>query len=109
MVLLRAIIPQWVRVIDHQCPGRPHHIGLSYWHVARKEPGNISHLVADGMARVIESCLYDGVVLGVEVPLYHFAGGDVRAGGAVGQRAVLVGDFDDVDFDAAGAGGCGGT
>lgn len=111
MLALAAIIPKRHRILDHHRERWHLRIRCLHRHVAREEGRHIGHHVADGRARAAESGLHDGVVLGVEMPLYHVANGNVDAWRRVDQGAILVGDFDDVHGDSVGCGrsvGCAG-
>ena len=84
MLALRTVVPKRLLRTDHHGHDGQHHVGLADRHVPGVESRHVRHGLANGLARVVEGGLHDGVVHGVEVPLYHFADRDGRAGGTVG-------------------------
>ena len=101
MLRLRAIKPNRLRVVDRQRVHR--RLRARDGHEAGEEALHGRLHVVDGHARIRERRLHDGVVLGVELELHHRAGGRFEAVGREDQGAVLVGDFDDLHADHAGA------
>ena len=84
MLALRAVVPERLLRTDLHGHDGQHHIGLADRHVPGVESRHVGHGLADGLARVVEGGLNDGMVHWVEVPLYHFPDGDGLAGGTVG-------------------------
>ena len=63
MLLLRAVEPERLGVVDHDCEDG-HHLGVrGDGHEAGEETGDVGHVQIDGHARLGKCGLHDGVVL----------------------------------------------
>lgn len=95
VVALGAVQPQRVGVVDLDGVGRDHaHRGARrHGQEARVEARDVA-VHADGLARLVEGGLCDGVVAGVELELHKLARLGGQPVGGVGQ-ATILGDRDD--------------
>ena len=98
VLALGAVEPQRVGAVDLDGVGREHaHRGAGGGGLeARVEARDVA-VHGDGLARLVEGRLRDGVVACVELELHELAGLRDQLVGRVGQAAVL-GDGDDPGF-----------
>lgn len=98
MLALRAVDPHGGRAVDHDGVGGRGGRGGGDGHEARVEASRVG-VQRDGLARLVEGRLRDGVVGGCELELHHVALGGDEVVGEVGERAVGGADADNVDGD----------
>lgn len=98
MASLGAVDPERGGVVDLDGVGGDHASGLrgSDGHEARVEASHVAHDAVDGLARLVEGGLGDGVVASNELELHHVACSGLDVVGRVGQRVVGGADRDDL-------------
>ena len=101
MLCLRAIEPNRLRIINRQREHR--RLRPRHRHEAREKALHRRLHVVDWHAGSCKRCLYDGVVLGVELELHHRAGSSFDRVWRENEGAIFVGDFDDLYIDHAAA------